>query len=49
MEQGLAAMASTVYGDGNSNTIKHFYAGSGKPKECKGDKMACGTKKKKGK
>ena len=44
MEQGLAAM----YGNGSSNTTKHFYAGDMKSTK-KGAKMACKSKKKPGK
>ena len=28
MENGLAATATNTYGSGNSNTVKHYYAGT---------------------
>lgn len=43
---GLAA--TMMYGDGSTNTIKHFYAGGGKAKKkssTKEQKLACKTKK----
>ena len=30
MEQGLAATVTNRYGNGEGNTVKHFYAGKGK-------------------
>ena len=48
MEQGLAV--SMTYGNGEGNTIQHYYAGKRKNKK-KGSKMGCkkkpGTKPKK--
>ena len=46
MEQGLAATVTNRYGNGEGNTVKHFYAGKSKQTK-KDDTMSCKTKKKK--
>ena len=45
MEQGLAATVTNRYGNGEDNTVKHFYAGKQTIKKEKD--MACKSKKKK--
>ena len=46
MEQGLAATVTNRSGNGEGNTVRHFYAGQGKQTK-KDETMACKTKKKK--
>lgn len=40
MEQGLAATVTNRYGNGEGNTVKHFYAGKGKQTKKDNAKMS---------